>query len=585
MDESVEEVGEDDRGQNRDRIALRLSPASNANSSMRLELALALANREMRSTKNDEAVTEVATPLRPPEEFVKSSVDDCAKELPTGDPDHIALYHKYGKGRMERVSFGRFFKPWKWRKKRRRMKQQQHQVAATLAKSYTAGTNDLEMKNASLTKKSSRASPSIRPSNKKKALIHDLERKLATKQVGTSEGVYCEEPCFDQFLAPKDLSDNEDEKHRLSIECNCQKNDRTGKVNHLSSGPSATMASSEAASFSRPKSITVDNTSKGGNKRSTRWLLCYPSGGTNGSDSPSPRSESANSNASTPSPTDHGFKMPNSYSNERPTSLPVALLNATARNLDEGEMFNPLSIDPNERVTPQHRLSIAQSVAGLSIDHRSCGTTGRIAHFDNCTRGAFVVTPVRGDDNSSITEEINIITLSDVGLIPPPPMFGGPPKTGVGEEVEEDAEVEVTGMVKPMFEDDAPTGLDDNMDDNDDVNGSSGENEGEDVTEICSEYTMQQASAEGAGVINSQLGDVVGVNTRIIQTVPAKEPQFDAIPLKSALKKHMSSQQKHMTRHMTQKTPTQETDSAGVSTMSEARDYARFQSQNDSSTR
>lgn len=69
-----------------------------------------------------------------------------------------------------------------------------------------------------------------------------------------------------------DLSDNEDEKHRLSIECNCQKNDRTGKVNHLSSGPSATMASSEAASFSRPKSITVDNTSKGGNKRSTRFV-------------------------------------------------------------------------------------------------------------------------------------------------------------------------------------------------------------------------------------------------------------------------------------------------------------------------
>ena len=71
----------------------------------------------------------------------------------------------------------------------------------------------------------------------------------------------------------------------------------------------------------------------------------------------------------------------------------------------------------------------------------------------------------------------------------------------------------------------------------------------------------------------------------MFQTVPAKEPQFDAIPLKSALKKHMSSQQKHMTRHMTQKPPTQETDSAGVSTMSEARDYARFQSQNDSSTR
>ena len=78
---------------------------------------------------------------------------------------------------------------------------------------------------------------------------------------------------------------------------------------------------------------------KGLNKYSFiyRWLLCYPSGGTNGSDSPSPQSESANSNASTPSPTDHGFKMPNSYSNERPTSLPVALLNATSRTLDESK--------------------------------------------------------------------------------------------------------------------------------------------------------------------------------------------------------------------------------------------------------
>ena len=43
----------------------------------------------------------------------------------------------------------------------------------------------------------------------------DLERKLATKQVGTSEGVYCEEPCFDQFLAPKGNkihTNNDDQK-------------------------------------------------------------------------------------------------------------------------------------------------------------------------------------------------------------------------------------------------------------------------------------------------------------------------------------------------------------------------------------
>ena len=47
----------------------------------------------------------------------------------------------------------------------------------------------------------------------------------------------------------------------------------------------------------------------------------------------------------------------------------------------------------------------------------------------------------------------------------------------------------------------------------------------------------------------------------------------------------MSAQEKHLTRHTTQTTPTQETDPAGVSTMSEAREYARFESQNDSSTR
>ena len=69
--------------------------------------------------------------------------------------------------------------------------------------------------------------------------------------------------------------------------------------------------------------------------KKTRWLLCYPSGGAASSESPSPPHEEAPggpSNASTPSPTDGGFKIPNSQSNERPTSLPVALLNSSQRN-------------------------------------------------------------------------------------------------------------------------------------------------------------------------------------------------------------------------------------------------------------
>ena len=87
---------------------------------------------------------------------------------------------------------------------------------------------------------------------------------------------------------------------------------------------------------------TTSNTSTKGKK--TRWLLCYPSGGAASSESPSPPTEEAptrghqvglqqaGSNVSTPSPTDGGFKIPNSQSNERPTSLPVALLNSSQRN-------------------------------------------------------------------------------------------------------------------------------------------------------------------------------------------------------------------------------------------------------------
>ena len=67
---------------------------------------------------------------------------------------------------------------------------------------------------------------------------------------------------------------------------------------------------------------------KSGGKR-TRWLLCYHMGSGPPSASPSPPSEQGTSQCSTPSPTDHGFKLPNSFSNERPTSLPVALLNCS----------------------------------------------------------------------------------------------------------------------------------------------------------------------------------------------------------------------------------------------------------------
>ena len=79
----------------------------------------------------------------------------------------------------------------------------------------------------------------------------------------------------------------------------------------------------------RPVSLKGQQAGKSGGGKRTRWLLCYHMGGGAPSASPSPPSEHGNSQCSTPSPTDHGFKLPNSFSNERPTSLPVALLNCS----------------------------------------------------------------------------------------------------------------------------------------------------------------------------------------------------------------------------------------------------------------
>ena len=105
--------------------------------------------------------------------------------------------------------------------------------------------------------------------------------------------------------------------------------------------------------------------------------------------------------------------------------------------------------------------------------------------------------------------------------------------------------------------------------------------------ELCKSELPIQICQEISGVSKvtlAQQKDIIKIHrpkyyerSIIFQTVPAKEPQFDAVPLKSALKKPMSAQEKHINRQP-QTTPTQENDS-------ESREYARFGSQNDSSTR
>lgn len=219
----------------------------------------------------------------------------------------------------------------------------------------------------------------------------------------------------------------------------------------VSEGHHGSNSSSSVAT--RPSSIPMDTVNKSG-KRS-RWLLCYPSGGAANSESPSPPSEEAESNMSTPSPTDHGFRIPNSYSNERPTSLPVALLNSSKM-----EALNPLSIDPNERVTPSDLQDTP--MFGHQVPANDCGGYNGI---------------------------------SDIGVIPPPPMFSSP--------CAYDQAAAMRG-VEIAFQ---PPG---------DEYGPFSDEEDSDGSQMDPDY---------------------GEDSRVIQTVPAKEPCLSAVPIKSALKK------------------------------------------------
>lgn len=268
--------------------------------------------------------------------------------------------------------------------------------------------------------------------------------------------------------------------------------------------------------------INNNNNPKAAGKK-TRWLLCYPSGGAASSESPSPPNEEApvGSNASTPSPTDGGFKIPNSQSNERPTSLPVALLNSSQRNGSKYNV-NPLSIDPNERVTPSHpAMAIHDHVNGL---------------MDG---GATVM-----DDIPDLS-----IAVTEIGVIPPPPMFSSPsppppppPPTLTSNQVANGhvivnhqvfhTNITVDGHDLSQHQQDSPpTRYIMTSNDDDDENDHNGHHHGhQDEEELEDEDELEDEFEEYPY-------NQPGVNTRVITTVPAKEPVYNAVPLKSALKK------------------------------------------------
>jgi len=257
------------------------------------------------------------------------------------------------------------------------------------------------------------------------------------------------------------------------------------------------------------------NSGTGGSGKRTRWLLCYHMGGGAPSASPSPPSEQGHSQCSTPSPTDHGFKLPNSFSNERPTSLPVALLNCSGsgsisgsetgpQSLGQGsllrgvavnEAVNPLSIDPNERVTPLSNNNHEQ----------------------------------HNGDLMSLPHHMESIGVTDIGVIPPPPMFSSPSPPSRSHI-----------LIPPPKEhqSDSRSNQSHSRDQQMTVGNHNARGHDHQGPEI---YSDDEEEEEVEEEHDDDFIDLPPGIARIVTTVPAKEPRLEAVPIKSALKKPHSA--------------------------------------------
>merc|ERR1719422_2768460 len=156
----------------------------------------------------------------------------------------------------------------------------------------------------------------------------------------------------------------------------------------------------------------------------------------------------------------------------RPASLPKGS-NSNSASSSVTEAVNPLSIDPNERVTP----------------------SGHTQH--------------NGDMHDSLG-------VTEIGVIPPPPMFSSPspPVRHILPPPKEHSQHQATGVTTARGHDlsDHPQFAKDN-------------------------HTMYSDEEEEEEEEEEAEEEFAEVPTRVVTTVPAKEPRLDQQPIKSALKK------------------------------------------------
>ena len=192
--------------------------------------------------------------------------------------------------------------------------------------------------------------------------------------------------------------------------------------------------------------------------------------------------------------------------------------------LTGSKYVNPLSIDPNERVTPSHPGAMGLPDGNGYIDPAAA------AAMDN--------------DIPDLS-----IAVGEIGVIPPPPMFSSPsppppPPPPLTSNQVTNGHVIVNHQV---FHTNITV-------DGHDLSGLGGQDSASPQQRFVMHSEEQDSDSEDPDEAEDDLEDEdelddefddygnpyqapQGLNTRVITTVPAKEPVYNAVPLKSALKK------------------------------------------------
>ena len=189
--------------------------------------------------------------------------------------------------------------------------------------------------------------------------------------------------------------------------------------------------------------------------------------------------------------------------------MPCSMTKTLKRVLFSGSKYvNPLSIDPNERVTPSH-----PGAMGLPGGDNNGFIDPQTANMDDIP------------DLS--------IAVGEIGVIPPPPLTSNQVTNG---HVIVNHQVFHTNITV----------------DGHDLNDLRGQDQPQQpqrfvMQEQDSDSEEEEAEEDGLedeDELEDEFDDygnayppVQGLNTRVITTVPAKEPVYNAVPLKSALKK------------------------------------------------